>query len=88
MLTARPSISVRVTKVLGVTQTLAWASSYYSPAILATPMASDLDIEHLWVFAAFSEARWFESGYLLDLTLLLIMQRFSLCRWHVADRLQ
>jgi len=40
--------------VLGVTQTLAWASSYYLPAVLATPMASDLGIARHWVFAAFS----------------------------------
>lgn len=36
----------------------------------------------------FSETRWFESGRLLSLILLLIIQRFSLGRWHVADRLQ
>lgn len=40
--------------LLGVTQTLAWASSYYLPAILAIPMASDFGIERHWVFAAFS----------------------------------
>ncbi|MGJ7456636.1 MFS transporter [Halomonas sp. RA08-2] len=54
MLTARPSLQVRLTTVLGVTQTLAWASSYYLPAILATPIASDIGIERHWVFAAFS----------------------------------
>ena len=39
---------------LGTTQTLAWASSYYLPAILADPIARDLDISSNWIFAAFS----------------------------------
>jgi MFS family permease len=39
---------------LGTTQTLAWASSYYLPAILADPIAHDLGISANWVFAAFS----------------------------------
>jgi MFS family permease len=39
---------------LGATQTLAWASSYYLPAILADPIARDLSISSNWVFAAFS----------------------------------
>jgi hypothetical protein len=29
---------------LGMTQTVAWASSYYLPAILADPMAAELDL--------------------------------------------
>jgi MFS family permease len=41
---------------LGTTQTLAWASSYYLPAILADPIAHDLGISANWVFAAFSAA--------------------------------
>lgn len=41
---------------LGTTQTLAWASSYYLPAILADPIARDLGISSNWVFAAFSAA--------------------------------
>lgn len=40
--------------VLGITQTIAWASSYYLPAILALPIAHDTGIDHLQVFAAFS----------------------------------
>jgi len=40
--------------VLGSTQTLAWASSYYLPAILADPIAHDLGISSNWFFAAFS----------------------------------
>jgi MFS family permease len=39
---------------LGTTQTLAWASSYYLPAILADPIARDLGISNNWFFAAFS----------------------------------
>ncbi|MBX9648958.1 MAG: MFS transporter [Xanthobacteraceae bacterium] len=41
---------------LGTTQTLAWASSMYLPAILADPMARDLGVSSNWVFAAFSAA--------------------------------
>src|ERR1700760_3976859 len=39
---------------LGTTQTLAWASSYYLPAILADPIAQDLGVSSNWIFAAFS----------------------------------
>ena len=39
---------------LGTTQTLAWASSYYLPAILADPISRDLGVSSNWVFAAFS----------------------------------
>ncbi len=41
---------------LGVTQTLAWASSYYLPAMLAASMARDLGVTTPTVFAAFSVA--------------------------------
>jgi MFS family permease len=41
---------------LGAAQTLAWASSYYLPAILAAPMATDLGVTTPTVFAAFSLA--------------------------------
>src|SRR3979490_667860 len=41
---------------LGTTQTLAWASSYYLPAILADPIARDLRVSSNWIFAAFSAA--------------------------------
>ncbi|MCX7153888.1 MAG: MFS transporter [Proteobacteria bacterium] len=41
---------------LGCTQTLAWASSTYLPAILAQPIASELDISRANVFGAFSIA--------------------------------
>lgn len=41
---------------LGVAQTIAWASSYYLPAIIATPLAKDFGISPVWFFAAFSSA--------------------------------
>lgn len=41
---------------LGLAQTLAWASSYYLPAILAVSMAKDLGVSTPTVFAAFSAA--------------------------------
>ena len=45
-----------VVLALGTTQTLAWASSYYLPAILADPIARELGISATAVFAAFSAA--------------------------------
>jgi MFS family permease len=41
---------------LGTAQTLAWASSYYLPAMLAAPMAHELGVATPTVFAAFSVA--------------------------------
>jgi len=41
---------------LGSAQTLAWASSYYLPAMLAAPIAKELGISTPTVFAAFSLA--------------------------------
>jgi MFS family permease len=45
-----------VVATLGTAQTLAWASSYYLPAMLAAPMARDLGVSVPTVFAAFSVA--------------------------------
>src|SRR5438309_2558921 len=39
---------------LGTTQTLAWASSYYLPALIADPVARDLGVSSNWIFGAFS----------------------------------
>lgn len=39
---------------LGFTQTLAWASSFYIPAVLAEPMARDLGLSTPWIYAALS----------------------------------
>jgi predicted MFS family arabinose efflux permease len=47
---------------LGATQTLAWASSYYLPAILAAPMARDLGLTTSWIFGAFSAALLLSAG--------------------------
>lgn len=44
----------RVVTVLGTTQTLAWGSSYYLPAILAAPIAEDLGLSGALVFGVFS----------------------------------
>jgi MFS family permease len=41
---------------LGTTQTLAWASSVYLPAILADPIAHDLGVSANWIFGAYSGA--------------------------------
>lgn len=41
---------------LGTAQTIGWASSYYLPAVLATPMARSFNTEPVVVFAAFSGA--------------------------------
>ncbi|HUD86236.1 MAG TPA: MFS transporter [Xanthobacteraceae bacterium] len=54
---AAPARSRRVVvAALGVAQTLAWASSYYLPAILADPIGASLGVPRSWVFAAFSMA--------------------------------
>jgi len=52
-MTSRRTVTVAS---LGTAQTLAWASSYYLPAILAVPMARDLGVSTPTVFAAFSVA--------------------------------
>lgn len=52
----RSSPRLGLTLTLGSAQTLAWASSYYLPAILAVPMARELGISPSWIFAAFSVA--------------------------------
>jgi MFS family permease len=44
----------RLVLALGTSQTLAWASSYYLPAILADPISASLGIARTWVFGAFS----------------------------------
>jgi MFS family permease len=62
----------RTVAALGTAQTVAWASSYYLPAMLAVPIARDLGITTPTVFAAFSLALivsalvgpW--SGHLID----------------------
>lgn len=45
-----------VVVALGTAQTVSWASTYYLPAVLATPMARDLGVGPVMIFAAFSAA--------------------------------
>ena len=51
-----PGRPIRQVIGLGVTQTVAWASSTYLPAILAEPIARDLGTSRSTVFGAFSVA--------------------------------
>ncbi|MDD2545188.1 MAG: MFS transporter [Burkholderiaceae bacterium] len=53
---ATAGASVSVVLRLGTAQTLAWASSYYLPTLLAAPMARDLGLRSASVFLAFSGA--------------------------------
>ncbi len=48
--------SLAVVVALGTAQTIAWASSYYLPAILAAPIARDLGLAPTYVFGALSGA--------------------------------
>jgi MFS family permease len=43
-----------IISTLGITQTLAWASTYYLPAIFADRISADLHISREWFFAVFS----------------------------------
>jgi MFS family permease len=45
-----------VVAALGTTQTLAWGSSYYLPAILADPIGAGIGVPRSWVFGAMSGA--------------------------------
>lgn len=56
MTSSRLNRRAGVVACLGMAQTLAWASTYYLPAILAVPMARDLGTNVPTVFAAFSVA--------------------------------
>ena len=42
--------------LLGLAQTLSWGSSFYLPAVLAHPMATDLGLPPPMVYLAFSLA--------------------------------
>jgi predicted MFS family arabinose efflux permease len=50
----RPTRKTLTVAALGTTQTLAWASSYYLPAILAGPIAAGLNVSKSLFFALFS----------------------------------
>lgn len=51
-----PTSRTGAVAALGSAQTLAWASTYYLPAIIAAPLARDLGVPVPAVFAAFSLA--------------------------------
>src|SRR5579864_6466466 len=48
--------SLKIILTLGTTQTIAWASSYYLPAVLAKPIATELDLSPTYVFGALTAA--------------------------------
>jgi MFS family permease len=52
-LTARRSV---VVSALGITQTLAWGSTYYLPAVFADPISVALNVPRVWFFGIFSAA--------------------------------
>lgn len=45
-----------VVSTLGITQTLAWGSSYYLAAVFADPISDTLQLPHVWFFGIFSAA--------------------------------
>jgi MFS family permease len=45
-----------VVTTLGVTQTLAWGSTYYLPAVMADPVCEGLHLSRSWFFGIFSGA--------------------------------
>jgi predicted MFS family arabinose efflux permease len=51
--TARPSAKL-IVPALGITQILAWGSSYYLPAVLAQPIAADTGWPLIWVVSGLS----------------------------------
>lgn len=53
---ALPQSRTQTTAMLGVAQTLSWASSYYLPAVLAGPISNAIGVSYSSVFAAFSVA--------------------------------
>src|SRR3981081_1670753 len=54
MMAPQPQRQLPIILALGTTQTLAWASSYSLPGILADPIGRDLGVSINWIFAAFS----------------------------------
>jgi MFS family permease len=45
-----------VVSTLGITQTLAWGSTYYLTAVFADPVSAALDLPRVWFFGIFSAA--------------------------------
>ena len=56
MTQTEPPGSGRVALILGVAQTLAWATSYYLPAVVAPVVVADLAVDPALVYGAFSVA--------------------------------
>ena len=56
MIAFRATRKTLTVAVIGTTQTLAWGSSYYLPAILADPIAAGLGVEESLFFGLFSAA--------------------------------
>ena len=52
-LTDRRSV---VVSTLGITQTLAWGSTYYLTAVFADPVSTALGLPRVWFFGIFSAA--------------------------------
>jgi predicted MFS family arabinose efflux permease len=52
----RAEATTGVVIALGTNQTIAFASTYYIPAVLAAPMAEELGLSPLWIYGAFSSA--------------------------------
>jgi hypothetical protein len=42
-----------VVSTLGITQTLAWGSTYYLAAVFADPISEALQLPHVWFFGIF-----------------------------------
>jgi MFS family permease len=45
-----------IVATLGITQTLAWGSTYYLPAVMADPICDSLHLPRSWFFGIFSAA--------------------------------
>jgi MFS family permease len=45
-----------VVSTIGITQTLAWGSTYYLAAVFADPISDALQLPHVWFFGIFSAA--------------------------------
>ena len=52
-LTGRRSV---VVSTIGITQTLAWGSTYYLTAVFADPISAELHLPRVWFFGVFSGA--------------------------------
>jgi MFS family permease len=75
-----------IVATLGSTQTLAWASSYYLPAVLAAPLARDINLTPAWVYAGLSLGLGVSAllGPVLGRTIDRHGGRFVLCGSNIA----